>query len=1196
MVTVALCPRERLIVTALSHCSGIMFLGRLAAVLHLCFWVGNGGPAQDSSPASAGACWGSHSMAGGNWSCVDFQPYLLVGMGNAILRMSLGGGEQERILSGVGSSVLLDFHSREGCLYWVNTHTGVLSRAHLGGTHRQTLLSLGKGISGLAVDWIENSVFWSIRKRGRIQRAQTDGKNEKTVLRDLSQPSSLVIDPNERYLFWLSKGVTFSIQRSDVVGGERITVLKVADRLLALAIDPVDRRLFWVQQGLRKRIAMGSCDYNGNLVNVVRQHLRSKSLKMSVFLNYVYITDSLSKSIMRVNKYTGGSPEKVGSRKMLHVPADIRVIHSTIQPVVETGTPSTPVCDPQTEECVSVCSSPRGSGRCDCKAGFSLSKQGGYCEDVNECARWNHGCSLGCQNVPGSYFCTCPKGYTLLPDTKTCREIEPCVENGTLCDHACTHTPEGDVCVCPVGSTLQPDGHSCTGCLSMDGGGCSQVCVTLSPGRWVCECQPGYQLQPDGKQCKATGPPAYLLYANTVDIRRVNTDGTGDRRVLQNSGESILALDYDPMQDKVYFASISRHQIERVSMEGGSREVLLFGELDMPEGLAVDWINRKLYWTDTGLSSISRSGLDGVDREVLVHEKILKPRGIAVHPQAQMVFWTDMGSRPAVERSGLDGTGREVLVRSGLVSPSGLSLDYTSQRLYWCDISTGIIESANMDGSDRHTLSQYEVARPFSVSVFEDSLWVSSWDDNQIHQLTKRTGHDSECFRGDPVQPAALVIVHPLARPGTDACLYGNGGCSQLCESTFGLARCSCHSQHILSADGRTCLPTDTSSSETGGEAQRLRNETLSDEGVPLALSTTASLAGEPAPFTETMVSDQDECSALSCGVNAQCLLVEGTASCHCLRGFTHDGQLCVDTDECTAGLAECNSLRSECVNTAGGYFCQCRTGFSGDEHHCIDIDECHLEIHRCDVNAICLNTLGEYECRCRHGYTVSGSRCHEDPKGAPSKPSTSSPLDVTFPWRHDDSVQSCPSTHDSYCMYDGVCFYLPELESYICNCVAGYMGERCQFSDMEWWDLQQAEQETRRNVAIVVCLVLLLLLISVTASLTYCYSRCRKCLRERPPVDSISERRMSITEQFSSSPQFYVVLDHGACSSGNMLHIVDCQRRGVFPSSTSETGPQYRCLTTCRPREEVHHYRDLVNPTRLFSGSACSRPVADGD
>lgn len=49
-------------------------------------------------------------------------------------------------------------------------------------------------------------------------------------------------------------------------------------------------------------------------------------------------------------------------------------------------------------------------------------------------------------------------------------------------------------------------------------------------------------------------------------------------------------------------------------------------------------------------------------------------------------------------------------------------------------------------------------------------------------------------------------------------------------------------------------------------------------------------------------------------------------------------------------------------------------------------------------------------------------------------------------------------------------------------------MGERCQLSDLEWWDLQQSEEEKRRNVVIAASMVVLVSLLSVIACLTYCY------------------------------------------------------------------------------------------------------------
>ncbi|XP_019901200.2 pro-epidermal growth factor isoform X2 [Esox lucius] len=1138
------------------------------------------------SADSAKACWRGNQSGWGNRTCLAPEPYVIYGHGQAIYRMDLDGRNQRRIVAGVGNSILLDFHYIEKRVYWVNTKTGVIYKTAMNGTKTQKLYSSEKGISGLAVDWVHNFVIWTCGEKGTIKRVDTNGKNERTLLRRLSHPISIAVAPNDRFIFWLSDGITPSIQRSDLTGKMITTVLKIPERLGALAVDRTDKRLFWVQFSPGGESAFGSCDYNGNVIHVIAQPLQT-SVGISVFLEHIYYNDERTRTIRQVNKYSGGDAKSVNPKRMAHPPMHIKVVHPLNQPAKD-STPVFPACDGRTGACVNVCSNPADQGGCQCTEGFALSKQGNYCEDVNECGLWDHGCSLGCENIPGSYFCTCPKGYALLPDRKTCRETTPCPANVTRCDHGCLAADEGTICVCPEGSVIQPDGQSCTGCSSSDRGGCSHLCVPITPGRWECDCLPGYELHRDGKRCRAIGPPPYLLYANIVGIRHVNLDGTGDHSVMEEPRGALKALDYDPVQNKMYFASTVVKQIERAGLDGGSREILIPEGLDSPEGLAVDWVNRKLYWTDRGLSSIERSTLDGFGRLSVVSRGIQKPRGVAVHPSAKKLFWTDMGSSPVVESASLEGGDRAIIASAGLVSPSGLTIDFTEDKLYWCDSGTGALDTSSLDGSNRRTLTENQVGRPFDLVVFEDRLWITDWEGQMLLSIDKRTGLNPERLHGNGVQPASVVVVHPLAKPGANVCTYQNGGCAQVCESRLGLAHCSCHSQFTLSADNKGCLPTNATvpDSEDGESAEpvSLKNQTLNDEGVPGPLPGLSSAGevtdehtverSEPTLFTEKMVSDQDDCFSLHCDVNAQCVLDGGSPTCRCLVGFTGDGQLCLDVDECVSEMALCGGQSLECVNTAGGYYCQCRSGFSLEGQHCTDIDECMLGTHQCDQRAECVNTMGTYRCACPAGHITAGHTCQE-PATTFAWASTRSPVDVTSHWVNPSGVESCPSSHDAYCFYEGVCFYLPEMESYACKCIAGYMGERCQFSDLEWWELQQTEHHKRRNVAVAVSMLVLITLLSIAACITYCYGS-RKFFQNHSSVDDMSETSSSDVTMSEttvpSTPSFYVVLEH----DGKVLHVMNCPTKAVCPSCSSET-------------DESFLSEHVGTPPRLNQGYDCS-------
>lgn len=83
----------------------------------------------------------------------------------------------------------------------------------------------------------------------------------------------------------------------------------------------------------------------------------------------------------------------------------------------------------------------------------------------------------------------------------------------------------------------------------------------------------------------------------------------------------------------------------------------------------------------------------------------------------------------------MDGSSRIILHSTDLARSYAITMDYDNQVLYWADYDLNKIESSNVDGSNRRTLTT-TVRDPYSITYNNGILY---WGDNSYNRVLNGT-------------------------------------------------------------------------------------------------------------------------------------------------------------------------------------------------------------------------------------------------------------------------------------------------------------------------------------------------------------------------------------------------------------------------------------------------------------------------
>ncbi|XP_055996988.1 low-density lipoprotein receptor-related protein 4-like isoform X3 [Ostrea edulis] len=591
------------------HCSchhGYRLLGdwKTCQDIDECLWEGTCSQQCTNTPGSYNcSCVPGYKLKSDSRSCKaeGGRAYLIYANRVDIRRVLTDNAEHDSILQGLQNAIALDFHLREGYVYWSDVALDKIMRAFLNGTKPEAVVEYGlESPGGLALDWIHNKLFWTDSGMSVIEVMDlgTDKYRKVLIWDDIRKPRAIVAYPRLGMIFWTDWGNLPKIERSYMDGSGRSVIANTS--LFwpnGLTLDYTTQKLYWADA---KHHVIECANLDGSSRRTVINSGLPHPFALTLFEDELYWTDWHTKSINKANKFTGNDVEMVRNR--LHFPMDIHSFHPQRQP-----------------------------------------------DSPNRCGHNNGGCSHLCLPSIVGFTCSCPSGQHLLANRRNCTN-----DMATFLLFS-TSTELRRINMDPAIGVDRSDSiiplTNVDHVIGLDFDSEEDFVYftdtsrkTISRAKWDGTAEKVLVdtrlIVPAGIAVDWMGRKLYWTDAELDVIEVANLNGSVRTILVWQGMDQPRDIIVDPETGLMFWTDWGKHpKIEKIGMDGKGRRVIVNSDLKWPNGLALDMDTETLYWTDAGTSMIECSNVNGGDRKVIISVGVQRPFGLTVYKDK--LYWTD---------------------------------------------------------------------------------------------------------------------------------------------------------------------------------------------------------------------------------------------------------------------------------------------------------------------------------------------------------------------------------------------------------------------------------------------------------------------------------------------------------------------------------------------------------------------------